>query len=97
MSLLTCPRGTGESLWSVEISIYSDRLQVKAHIPLALLFFSLGVEAGHFLFLGAVLALIALLLQPKLAVPQWLRLVPPYAIGAVAAYWVIARVAALGS
>jgi hydrogenase/urease accessory protein HupE len=75
----------------------SDAGLPPAHIPLALLFFSLGVEAGHFLFIGAVLALIALLLQPKLAFPQWLRLVPPYAIGAVAAYWVIARVAALGS
>ena len=31
------------------------------HIPTALLFFSIGVEAGHFLFIGVVLSLIALL------------------------------------
>ena len=31
-----------------------------AHIPTALLFFSLGVESGHFMFIGAVLAVIAL-------------------------------------
>ena len=30
------------------------------HIPTALLFFSLGVEAGHFLFIGVVLSLVAL-------------------------------------
>ena len=31
-----------------------------AHIPTALLFFSLGVETGHFLFIGVVLSFIAL-------------------------------------
>src|SRR4029078_4061218 len=30
------------------------------HIPTALLFFSIGVETGHFLFIGAVLSVIAL-------------------------------------
>jgi hydrogenase/urease accessory protein HupE len=75
----------------------SDAGLPQAHIPLALLFFSLGVETGHFFFIGAVLALLALLLKQKPASPQWLPIVPPYAIGAVAANWVIARVAALGS
>jgi hypothetical protein len=28
------------------------------HIPTALLFFSIGVETGHFLFIGAVLSLV---------------------------------------
>src|SRR3954454_22813101 len=37
----------------------SDAGLPQAHIPLALLFFSLGVEAGHFLFIGAVLAVIS--------------------------------------
>ena len=35
------------------------------HIPTALLFFSLGVEAGHFLFIGVVLSLIALVLRGR--------------------------------
>lgn len=65
-----------------------------AHIPLALLFFSLGVEAGHFLFIGVVVSVIMLAQQPNLRMPQRARLVPPYAIGAVASYWFIARIAA---
>lgn len=64
------------------------------HIPTALLFFSLGVETGHVLFIGAVLSLIALALRFKLPAPQWAELVPPYAIGSVAMFWVIQRIAA---
>lgn len=64
------------------------------HIPTALLFFSLGVEAGHFLFIGAVLALIALACRTRIAFPAWLELVPPYAIGSVAMFWVFQRLAA---
>jgi hypothetical protein len=71
------------------------------HIPTALLFFSIGVETGHFLFVGVVLSLIALgrrvasRLTP-LGHPQsaWIRLLPPYAIGSVAMFWVIQRLAA---
>jgi hydrogenase/urease accessory protein HupE len=64
------------------------------HIPTALLFFSLGVEAGHFLFIGAVLSLVALARRVKVPEPQWVHLVPPYAIGSVAMFWVIQRIAA---
>ncbi len=71
------------------------------HIPTALLFFSIGVEAGHFLFIGFVLALTAVLLRAasKLAPINQersaiLQLVPPYAIGTVAMFWVIQRIAA---
>ena len=38
----------------------SDAGLPDGHIPTALLFFSLGVEAGHFLFIGVVLSLVAL-------------------------------------
>ena len=73
----------------------SDAGLPQAHIPLALLFFSLGVEAGHFLFIGAVLTVIFLLVQhPKVNTPRWAQLVPPYAIGALASYWFIARITA---
>ena len=71
------------------------------HIPTALLFFSIGVETGHFLFIGVVLSLIALgqraasrltpLGHRQLAAIQ---LLPPYAIGSVAMFWVIQRLAA---
>ena len=66
----------------------------QGHIPLALLFFSIGVEAGHFLFVGVVLSVIALALRAKLPAPRWLQLAPPYAIGTVAMFWLIQRVAA---
>jgi hydrogenase/urease accessory protein HupE len=62
-------------------------------IPMALLFFNLGVEVGQLLFVGAVLALVALIRVRRLALPTWLKLVPPYAIGTIAMFWVIERVA----
>ncbi len=61
------------------------------HIPTALLFFSVGVETGHFLFIGVVLALIALVRRIRIPVPRWTELVPPYAIGTFAMFWVIQR------
>ena len=62
-----------------------------AHIPTALLFFSLGVESGHFLFIGVVLSLIAMVRRARIPSPRWTELVPPYAIGASAMFWVIQR------
>ncbi|MCY2958884.1 MAG: HupE/UreJ family protein [Planctomycetota bacterium] len=64
------------------------------HVPTALLFFSIGVELGHLLFIGVVLSLIALARRAALPAPNWLRPVPAYAIGSVAMFWVIQRVAA---
>jgi hypothetical protein len=64
------------------------------HIPSALLCFSLGVETGHFLFIGAVLALVALIRRLRIAIAPWAELVPPYAIGSMAMFWVIQRLAA---
>jgi hypothetical protein len=63
------------------------------HIPAALLFFSLGVETGHFLFIGLVLGFLALVRRLRLPWPSWTELVPPYAIGGVAMFWVIQRIA----
>ena len=66
----------------------------EGHIPVALLFFNLGVEAGQLLFIAAVLALVAAARRVRMAWPRWAGLVPPYAIGSVAMFWVIQRVAA---
>jgi hydrogenase/urease accessory protein HupE len=63
------------------------------HIPTALAFFSTGVEVGHFLFIGSVLSLIALVRRIRIPVPRWGELVPPYAIGSLAMFWVIQRIA----
>lgn len=61
------------------------------HIPTALLFFSMGVESGHFLFIGVMLSLIAMVRRVRIPFPRWTELVPPYAIGAFAMFWVIQR------
>lgn len=64
------------------------------HIPLALAFFSAGVEVGHFSFVATALLLIAASRRWMLSLPVWSWRVPPYAIGSVASYWLIVRVAA---
>ena len=64
------------------------------HIPLALLFFNVGVEVGQLLFIAAVLSLVALLRRGRMPLPGWADMVPPYAIGSVAMFWVIQRVTA---
>jgi hydrogenase/urease accessory protein HupE len=64
------------------------------HVPTALLFFSGGVEAGHFMFIAVVLSGIALVRRIRIPFPRWTELVPPYAIGATAMFWVIQRIAA---
>ena len=70
-------------------------------IPLALLFFNVGVEVGQLLFVSLVMAVImaAVYLARKLnrsnVPPQfafnWCETISAYAIGAVAAFWLIER------
>jgi hypothetical protein len=67
----------------------------QTHIPTALLFFGIGVETGHFLFIGVVLALVALLRRAARDLPKWAYGVPPYVIGSVASFWMIERLWAL--
>ena len=62
-------------------------------IPAALLFFNLGVEAGQLVFVAAVLLVVASLRRLAPAPPRWAELVPPYAIGIVATFWVFQRAA----
>jgi hydrogenase/urease accessory protein HupE len=64
------------------------------HIPLALLFFNLGVEAGQLLFVAAVMALAAAVRLARLRLPPWATLVPPYLIGSLAMAWFVQRVSA---
>jgi hypothetical protein len=62
------------------------------HIPVALLFFNLGVEAGQLMFVAAVMALTAVVHISRLPLPSWAALVPPYAIGSLAVFWMIERI-----
>jgi len=66
----------------------------QSAIPVALLFFNVGVEVGQLLFIASVFAVIALARRSTFPAPQWAQLVPPYAIGSVAAFWIIQRIAA---
>jgi len=67
-------------------------------IPLALLFFNLGVEMGQLLFIAFVVAVTAasrlIATRFALTTPEWAKPLPPYVIGGVAMFWVIQRVAA---
>ena len=59
-------------------------------IPLALLFFNLGVEAGQLIFIATVFLAWAVL--RKLPWPQWAWRLPVYGIGGMAAFWTIERI-----
>ena len=63
-------------------------------IPIALLFFNVGVEIGQLIFVVAVLALVAALKRVRAPWPGWAQPVPAYAIGTVAMFWVVERVLA---
>jgi hypothetical protein len=74
---------------------------LPAHaIPLALLFFSLGVEIGQLLFVAAVMPLVAA--DEGLVSKRWrlsgarlrfgqIEMACAYAVGAVATYWLADR------
>jgi hydrogenase/urease accessory protein HupE len=64
-------------------------------IPIALLFFNVGVEIGQILFVLAVLALMWLARQSSMRWPDRLRPLPPYVIGTVASYWFLERAAGM--
>ena len=59
-------------------------------IPLALLFFNIGVEAGQLLFIGAVF--LAWSLLRRIDWPEWAWRIPVYGIGTMAAFWTIERI-----
>ncbi len=61
-------------------------------IPLALLFFNVGVEVGQLLFIAAALGLGALAARIPMSRPAWAWKVPAYGIGTVATFWTIERV-----
>jgi hypothetical protein len=61
-------------------------------VPAALFLFNVGVEVGQLAFVAAMLALIAAARQLSRA-GRWLEAVPAYAIGSVATFWLMQRVA----
>jgi hydrogenase/urease accessory protein HupE len=65
----------------------------QSDVPLALVSFNLGVEAGQLLFVFAVLALKALADRVLAIKLPWLRTVTGYGIGSLAAMWFVQRLA----
>ena len=64
----------------------------QADIPLALLFFNVGVEVGQLIFVAAVLALTWGINRVQIKWPLWIKEIPAYTIGSVAAFWCIQRI-----
>ncbi|HET7133334.1 MAG TPA: HupE/UreJ family protein [Gammaproteobacteria bacterium] len=64
-------------------------------VPLALLFFNVGVEIGQLAFIAAVLALGWLIRRIAAAPPVWWPRVAAYGIGSVSAFWVVERTLAI--
>jgi hydrogenase/urease accessory protein HupE len=60
-------------------------------IPLALLAFNLGIEIGQIAFVAVVWGLLVAVGRRAEAAPGWLRALPVYAIGSLAAMWCIER------
>ena len=66
----------------------------ESAIPLALLFFNLGVEVGQIAFVLAILATVAISRRYLSTPPSSVRMAAAYSIGTVAAFWSIERIAA---
>ena len=68
----------------------------QSAIPVALLFFNVGVEIGQLLFIASIFAVMALARQVTRRLsgsePTWAWRVPTYAIGGISAFWVIQRI-----
>ncbi len=62
-------------------------------VPLALLFFNVGVELGQLLFITAVSVVVVVARRASIPQPAWAWRLPVYGIGAIAAFWMIERVA----
>jgi hydrogenase/urease accessory protein HupE len=60
-------------------------------IPAALLFFNVGVEIGQLLFIAGAVAVCRVI--DRIDWPAWVKLLPVYGIGGLAAFWTIERVA----
>jgi hydrogenase/urease accessory protein HupE len=63
----------------------------QSDIPLALLFFNVGVEVGQLMFVAGVLVVTWIIKKMKFRWPVWVEHAPAYVIGSLAAFWFIQR------
>jgi len=67
----------------------------KAEIPLALLFFNVGVELCQLFFVFTALALVRSLKALNVSWPRWAKVLPGYTVGSFGVYWTIQRMVVL--
>jgi hydrogenase/urease accessory protein HupE len=67
----------------------------SADIPIALLFFNIGVEAGQLSFVALMLLLVRCFDLLRIHWPEPARMVPAYVVGSVGAFWTIDRIVAM--
>lgn len=65
----------------------------QAAIPVALLFFNVGVEIGQILFIAGAFVVWALLNPVLIRLPKAFEYAPAHVIGIVAAFWTVERIA----
>jgi len=63
-----------------------------SEIPLALLFFNVGVEIGQIAFIFLILLLMRSFSKMEFKSPEWSTPIPAYIIGSFAAFWFIGRI-----
>ena len=62
-----------------------------SEIPIALLFFNIGVELGQLAFVAAVIGLWWSVRRLRFRWPEWSGAIPGYAVGTLATFWFIER------
>ena len=65
----------------------------RPEVPLALLLFNLGVEAGQLGFVVVFVSFVSSIGTLELRWPKWAMRIPAYAIGSLAAFWFVQRCA----
>lgn len=66
----------------------------QKEVPLALLTFNIGIEIGQIIFIAVMMLLLALANKMIKKSPSYTRMIPGYALGIIATFWVIERVMA---
>lgn len=64
----------------------------RSEIPLALLFFNIGVELGQLGFVALTLIILQSITKMEFRRPKWTEAVPGYVVGSLGTYWTLQRV-----
>ncbi|MDE0348690.1 MAG: HupE/UreJ family protein [Gammaproteobacteria bacterium] len=67
----------------------------KTGVLWALFLFNVGVEIGQLIVVALALAIVVMVRRTQVKLPQWVVNAPLWAMGTVASYWLVARVALL--